>query len=332
VRALRDFLLAPPARAGTHDDDVDDYGGVPDPPPEDGITAPALHSAPAAPPIDSGHVLASPLGDGGVGAGRLAGGGVSAPPLGDGAVGARPLAGGGGVGAPPLGDSSLAAPPVSRAGPLWRRRAWAARARPRPARVAHPDWAAAPLAVALLCAPDDAATLGVAAAALMARRVRAPCALVCVWTGPHPRRRPDPRAPASRAARRLTVALVARGLDATARARAAVVALPAEPADAVAATARAGAAAGSHPTVLVLAGPRPSSFDELLAHQDRVLVLTRPGADPKVASLAVAGIPSTGATATAHAVGLGPAARALAAAGLAVPAALRRALDPAQEP
>jgi hypothetical protein len=278
VRALRDFLLAPPPRTGAGGETVDAHGGVP------------------APALEDGGVRASPAGDP-----ALEGGGVTAPPL-DGA------------------DAR------------WRRLASAARPLRRTPWIAVRESAAAPHAIALLCAPDDAVALGVAAAALTARRARAPCALVCVWTGRQPRRRPESRAPASRAARRLAAALATRGLDATPRARAVVVALPIEPAEAVAATARAVAASGSNPTVVVLAGPRPVCFDDLLAGQDRVLVLTRPGTDAKVASLAVAGIPVTGGPVTAHPVGLGPAARALAAAGLMAPAAVRRALDPARPP
>jgi hypothetical protein len=60
-------------------------------------------------------------------------------------------------------------------------------------------------------------------------------------------------------------------------------------------------------------------------------VLTRPGAVAAMGALAVGGLPAAGPPPVACAVGLGPAGRALAVAGLAVPAALRRALDAAME-
>jgi hypothetical protein len=81
----------------------------------------------------------------------------------------------------------------------------------------------------------------------------------------------------------------------------------------------------------VLGGPRPAAFDDLLREQDRLVVLTRPSADPAMSALAVGGLPAAGPPPVACPVGLGPATRALAAAGLAVPAALRRALDAATE-
>ena len=186
---------------------------------------------------------------------------------------------------------------------------------------------AAPAALGLLCAAEDARALGVAAATLLARRARAGCGLACVWTHPEPERQLEARCPGSRAARRLAAVLHARGLDALACGRAAVVALPAELAEAVAAAVRAGAAAGAAPAVLVLGGPRDRAFDGLLVEQDRVLLITRPGADAALAQLALAGLRSLAAPSVAHAVALGPAARAAAAAGLAVPAAMRRALD-----
>jgi hypothetical protein len=83
--------------------------------------------------------------------------------------------------------------------------------------------------------------------------------------------------------------------------------------------------------VLVLGGPRPAAFDDLLREQDRVLVLTPAGADPAMGALALGGLPAVGPPPVACAVGLGPATRALAAAGLAVPAALRRAVDGTME-
>jgi hypothetical protein len=190
---------------------------------------------------------------------------------------------------------------------------------------------AAPGAMAVLCAADDARAVGVAAAALLARRARAACGVACVWTAPEPPRHPEAAAPASRAARRLAATLAARGLAAHAGGRAAVVALDGDPASAAAGAGRAAAAAGAAPVVLVLGGPRPAAFDALLGEQDRIVVLTRPGADAAMSALAVAGLPAAGPPPVACSLALGPAARGLAAAGLAVPAALRRALGAAIE-
>jgi hypothetical protein len=186
--------------------------------------------------------------------------------------------------------------------------------------------ASVPAAVAVVCAADDARALGVATAGLLARRGRAPCALVCIWTAAGGRDRSDARPRSRRAARRLTAALAARGLDAHACGRAAVVALPAEPDEALTAAIRAGAAAGAAATVLVLGGPRPVAFDDLLAAQDRVLVISRPAVDAAIGALALAGLPADGPSLHAT-VGMGALGRSAAAAGLATPAALRRALD-----
>jgi hypothetical protein len=100
---------------------------------------------------------------------------------------------------------------------------------------------------------------------------------------------------------------------------------------AVAAAPGAVAVAGNVPVVLVLGGPRPAAFDALLAEQDRLVVLTRPGADAAIGALALAGLPAAGPSCAAATVALGPGTRALAAAGFAVPAALRRALDAAMD-
>jgi hypothetical protein len=186
-------------------------------------------------------------------------------------------------------------------------------------------------ALAILSAAEDARALGVAAAGILARRSRAACALACVWTAPEPHRRTDARPPAGRASRRLAGALCARGLDALPCGRAVVVALPRDPGEAVAAAGRAAAAAGPAPAVLVLGGPRAAAFDDLLAAQDRLLVVTRPDTAGTIGALAVAGLPAAGPPHETCALGLGAVGRALAASGLATPAALRRALDAGEE-
>jgi hypothetical protein len=177
-------------------------------------------------------------------------------------------------------------------------------------------------------APAASTAVGVAAAALLARRARASCGLALVWTGATPASRTDAGPLAGRAAQRLATALRDRGLVARACGRTVHVALPADPHEALAVARRAAAAAGAAPAVTVLGGPRSEAFDAALAEQDRLVVLTRPGADATVAALAVASLPQNGPAGAAHTIALRPATRALAAAGLVVPGALRTALAP----
>jgi hypothetical protein len=182
--------------------------------------------------------------------------------------------------------------------------------------------------IALVCAAEDAAALGVAAASILARRRRADCALACVWAPEGVSRAAGEGRPlAGRAARRLATALVARDVSGTARGRLAI-ALPAgEPATAAPAAARALAAAGAAPTVLALGGPREPAFDALLADQDLVVVATRPSASGPLADLALAAVADVATRAVACEVGPTPAGRLLATAGLRIPPALRRALS-----
>jgi hypothetical protein len=224
--------------------------------------------------------------------------------------------------APP--DGAVLEPPATASG------ASAARPRRRVARSAAAAAAArrVPRAAAVLCAAEDAPAVGVAAAALLARRARAACGLALVWRGSGASPRPEAGPRGARAARRLAAAIGARDIPAVACARTVQVALPEAPEEALAVARRAAAAAGDTPVVVVLGGPRPEAFDAVLAEQDRLLVLTRPGVDDAVAALAVAGLPGD---AVARSVALGPAARALARAGIAVPAGLRRALTPLAE-
>jgi hypothetical protein len=173
--------------------------------------------------------------------------------------------------------------------------------------------------------------VAVAAAGILARRARAACALACIWTAPEAHRHPEARPPAGRASRRLAAALCARGLDALPCGRAAVVALPPDPGEAVAAAGHAMAAARAAPAVLALGGPRAAAFDDLIAAQHRVLIVTRPDGAGAIGALAVDGLPAGGPPHETCALALGAVGRALAAGGLATPAALRRALDPRQE-
>ena len=182
--------------------------------------------------------------------------------------------------------------------------------------------------IAVVCAAEDAAALGVAAASILARRHRADCALACVWAPEGVSRAAGEGGPlAGRSARRLATALLARDVPSTARGRLAI-ALPArDPATAAPAAARALAAAGAAPTVLALGGPREPAFDALLADQDLVVVATRPSASGPLAELALAAVADVATRAVACEVGPTAAGRLLATAGLRIPPALRRALS-----
>lgn len=177
-----------------------------------------------------------------------------------------------------------------------------------------------PACLAVLAPAADGAALGAALALALARRERAPAALVCLWAPGGGR--PSWRAPALPAAARLARVLAARGHDARSTGRLAVVRLAAPCEQAAAEALRASAAAGSAPAVLALAGPRAAAFDELLAQQDHVVVAVAPGADPALARLAVAGLER----ATACEVPPAHPARSLAAAGVALLPSARRAL------
>ena len=84
--------------------------------------------------------------------------------------------------------------------------------------------------------------------------------------------------------------------------------------------------------MLVLGGPRDGAFDPLLGEHDLVVALTRAGESDAIAALAVAGLGTLDVRAMAGSLALRPVARSVAGAGLAVPSALRRALDvPLQE-
>jgi hypothetical protein len=181
-----------------------------------------------------------------------------------------------------------------------------------------------PAGVAVLAAAPDAPALAAALGLALARVYRAPVVAVCVWGAARLPRAPW-RAPALPAARRLAVALAARGHDARAAGRLAVVWLDGSDEEAALTARRVLAAAGAAPTVLALGGPRTAAFDDLLAEQDLVVVGTRSGADPVLTRLAVAGL-GGGGRACACEVPATPPARALASAGVTLLPSARRAL------
>jgi hypothetical protein len=143
-----------------------------------------------------------------------------------------------------------------------------------------------PATLGILVAPGDArvacAALGLAAAAAR----RAPCAVVCRWTGIESVESPRSGL-ACGAARRLAERLAARGLAAGACGRVVTVALPACEIEARAATERVLAAAGDLPLVLAIAGARSPAFDPLLANLDRLIVVPPSGAPVGLERLAI---------------------------------------------
>jgi hypothetical protein len=166
----------------------------------------------------------------------------------------------------------------------------------------------------------DLAAVAVAVGVVVARR--GPAALVCLDAPGERPSAPAVRASARAASARLAASLRARGLDADARGRVAVVALAGGEREA----ARALAAAGSLPTVLGVA-VRDPALDALLAAQDAILVALGPSIEPALAELAASSAAKLGPGAASITVSLDPASRALALAGLRVPAAVRVAVE-----
>ena len=182
--------------------------------------------------------------------------------------------------------------------------------RPAPARAeaARPRHAA----VGVLCPPRDAAALGVAVGAALAREHGARAVLVCSWGAPA--RRPGPTMPATAAARGLARSLVARGLDAAASGRLVLVAVE----DAAAAGRALAVAPG--PTVLVVAAARDAAMDAVLRAQDHVLVADT--GEEGVAELAEARLAADGVRTARCAVPTGLA-RRVPALGTRAPVDLR---------
>ncbi|WP_205699078.1 hypothetical protein [Conexibacter sp. SYSU D00693] len=137
---------------------------------------------------------------------------------------------------------------------------------------------------------------------------------------------PPPALLAAPAARRAAKALEARGLPAAARGRLAVLPLPG---DVDAAADAAGRAAGlGLPLILALGGPNDPAFAPLLAHADRIVVATPPGASDALTALAVADA-ARGGRGTGHLVLPPGPGRTVVTSGLTIPPALRRAADAA---
>lgn len=178
-----------------------------------------------------------------------------------------------------------------------------------------------PASVALLAAEGDAPALAAGLALALARRDRAPAAVVCLWVGGGSAR-PTWRAPALPAAARLASALAGRGHAARASGRLVTVRLAAAADRAATEALRVMAATGAAPAVLALAGPRAAAFDALLDEQDLVVVAVAAGSDPALARIAVAGL-QRGVACEVPPAHPG---RSLAAAGIALLPSVRGAL------
>lgn len=181
--------------------------------------------------------------------------------------------------------------------------------------------------VTVVCRPADAAALGPVVALALLRASRARAGLICAWPAAalSARRVGAPMRPA---ARQLRGALAARGIEARAAGSLAFVSLASDP-DEAAGAARRAAAAAPGPVVHVLGGPRPDALAPLLHDADRVLVAGRPA--DLVCELALAGLVADGLDARPLPAPEAGTARALAAAGLAVPGIVRGALAEALE-
>jgi len=194
-----------------------------------------------------------------------------------------------------------------------------------------PTWACAvapprtPACVALLAPTGDAPALAAGLGLALARRERAPAAVVCLWAAEGGRALW--RVPALPAAARIAAALAARGHASRGSGRLVHVRLAEQCDEAAAEARRVAAVAGGAPTVLTLAGPRAAAFDALLAEQDLVVVAVAAGADPALARLALAGL-ERGVACDVPAAHVS---RSLAAAGVALLPSARRGLAAAVE-
>jgi hypothetical protein len=140
---------------------------------------------------------------------------------------------------------------------------------------------------AVLGRPREAEPVAASLALALRRRLHARAATVVV-TGEVPATMDPAASGGSSAARRVAAALTAHGLEATARGRLAWVRLPENEREAVAGAQRAGLV--GPPAVLAITVPRTDAWDELLAAQDLVVVVT-PDPEGPLVRLATATLP-----------------------------------------
>jgi len=186
-----------------------------------------------------------------------------------------------------------------------------------------------PPSVAVLGRPADVSAAAPVLALALARQRGDAGALVCIWGAPDSAS--GPRLPARAAVRRLADRLAAEGLAARATGPLALVTLPADPAAAAAAAVRA-AAASPLPVVIALCGARTGALDRLLAEQDAIAVIAPPrGEGETLARLACSGLAGLPVPALTCRLRINRLSRALACAGLAMPAAARESVAPVLE-
>ncbi|MEP6954848.1 MAG: hypothetical protein ABI950_12385 [Solirubrobacteraceae bacterium] len=177
---------------------------------------------------------------------------------------------------------------------------------------------AAAAALGLVAPTSGLVALGCASGVALAHRSRAGRALVCLYTGA------DPATVASRPARdALSGSLTARGIAAQRRGRVLVVELAADPDEAARTASLALAASAGAPFVLGLS-LRAGALDALLSGCDAVLVA--PAGDGALTELTCSSASALGPATARVASPSGPLTRALATAGLAAPATVRRAI------
>jgi hypothetical protein len=174
--------------------------------------------------------------------------------------------------------------------------------------------------VAVVCGPRDARVAGGAAGLALVLATCVRTAVVLDWTGA--REAGGQARPAAPAAHGAAAMLRDGGLAARALGRLVRVALPEGECDAVSA-ARSALGNLAVPAVLVVAAPRGEAMEELLAGQERVLLVHRPGVDEEMAALALAEIARLGPAAVPVALAGSPGAAALARSGHALVSPLR---------
>jgi hypothetical protein len=165
---------------------------------------------------------------------------------------------------------------------------------------------------AVFGAGTDAVALGAALAGELRARVRGRAAVLMVWD---PSRESPAPMPAWPGARTVAAALSA-GAPAVARGRLVQVELPHDPVVAAAVAARL-AGRGGVPTVMVLAGPRPPAFDDLLTSRDVLVVMEGSGAPAALTALAAVELRRLNPRVRVEAPIAGAGRRLLALAGLA---------------
>lgn len=195
---------------------------------------------------------------------------------------------------------------------------------------AEPDEPVEPVAshryprVAAVCGPREARLAGNALALGLLSGSRARTAVVLEWTGLEPAAADGGFG--TPAARRAAALLRADGASARASGRVVRVGLPAVE-SAGAAAARAIAGGLSSPAVLVIAGPRGTAMADLLAEQDRIVLVQGPSLDADLARLAGRELASLGPPSAVLEPPAALVAAALARIGTAVVAALREAVS-----